>query len=225
MDHAMRNNRGNRFTRRRGAGLTLLELVVVVTILAILVTAIVPLTAHFSAESKVTATNASLTEIRNAIMGTPGASGYFGDTGQLPTTLKDLFVNPFSSGPLATFNRDTNLGWHGPYLVSGGMFNSSGNLDASFLPTNGGVRIYGNDSDPAILDAWGHPIVLQISNQGPPPTPAANIAFARLVSAGQNGVLDTPQNPSLDAYSNPYPSSSSRGDDLVLFINHSDSDP
>jgi prepilin-type N-terminal cleavage/methylation domain-containing protein len=187
-------------------GLTLVEIVVVVAILAILAGAIVPIVSHYAAESKVTATQASLAAVRDAIMGTTNAPGYLGDVGQLPTTMKDLLVQPTG---VQSFNRDTNSGWHGPYLL-----NATGTY-----PRN---DAYGQVGDPAILDAWGNAIVLQVPTAGS--TPAINAAFARLVSAGQNGVLDTPLN-TLDGLSNPYPSAGLRGDDVVLFVNHSDSDP
>jgi len=203
---------------RRERGLTLLELVVVVAILAILAGFIIPLAAGQIEKGKTTATQANLVLIRDAIMGTADKPGFYTDTGLFPSTLRDLFINPFAStDPLATFNRDTGRGWHGPYVVPSGSTYPS-NFTSTYTA-----------GDPAILDAWGHPIVIQIANQTTsvgtyPSANAANLAFIRLVSAGPNGVVDTPQN-ALDTNGNPYPVSSSRGDDLVLFINHSDSNP
>ena len=217
------------FNRR---GLTLLELVVVIAILAIVAGFVVPLAGNLIASGKTTATNANLALIRNAIMGTSDKPGFYNDTGQLPSTIKDLFINPFPSGnPLSTFNRDTNLGWRGPYLIpSGGTYPATFPQYASGSGGYPGTG-YGSTGDPAIFDAWGNPIVLQIPNQtasyaSPPFSSAlaADLQFARLVSAGPNGTIDTPQN-AVDSLGNPYPSADARGDDIVLFLQHSDSDP
>ncbi len=135
---------------------------------------------------------------------------FYNDTGLFPATIKDLFINPFpSSNPLSEFNRDTNLGWRGPYIISQG---------GTYPRTDS----YGTVGDPAILDAWGNPIVLQIPTSGA--TPAANLQFMRLISAGPNKTIDTPQN-AVDLNGNPYPTTDRRGDDILLFTNHSDSDP
>ena len=206
-------------SHRRQRGLTLLELVVVVALLVVLAGFIIPLAAGQIDKARTTATNANLVLIRDAIMGTSDKPGYYSDTGQFPRTLKDLFINPFAStDPLAMFNRDTGRGWHGPYLIPTG----------STYPNNFANTYIAND--PAILDAWGQPIVIQIPDPaqiGPgtyPNSKTASQAFIRLISAGPNGVVDTPQN-GVDASGNPYPAPANRGDDLVLFINHSDSDP
>ena len=100
-------------------GLTMMELVIVVAILAILAGAIVPSVSHFTAEAKVTATKTSLTEIRNAIMGTPETAGFLADTGRLPNSVGELFNRP---ADLLSFNRDTRRGWNGPYLVNPNLF-------------------------------------------------------------------------------------------------------
>lgn len=200
---------------RHSRGLTLLELVVVVALLVVLAGFIIPLAAGQIDKARTTATNANLVLIRDAIMGTSDKPGFYTDTGQFPKTLKDLFIDPFAStDPLATFNRDTGRGWHGPYLIPTGSTYPN-NFTSTYLA-----------GDPAILDAWGQPIVIQI----PDPNQfgaTASQSFIRLVSAGPNGVVDTQQNAVDPSNTNnvPYPIASSRGDDLVLFINHSDSDP
>ncbi|MGA2500861.1 MAG: prepilin-type N-terminal cleavage/methylation domain-containing protein [Tepidisphaeraceae bacterium] len=194
-------------------GLTLLELVVVVAVMAIIAGAMVPNVAHYLASSKVTAANASLAHIRDAIVGTPEIPGYLADTGQWPTTLADLVRNPFPPGnPLATFNRDSRRGWRGPYLLNA---NGSYTVDN----TRNFTSAYGIGGDSALLDPWGNPIILQRSTIGVPDgTPDANNCFIRLVSAGPNGILDTPR----DYSGTPYPPRAARGDDIVLFINHVD---
>ena len=199
-------------TIRKQCGLTLVELIVVVAILAILAGGVVPLVSQHAANGRQTAANASLTEIRNAIVGTPNAPGYLSDTGQFPATLRDLFIQPVG---IPAFDRNTNLGWRGPYLL---------NANATYPATNA----YGTIGDPALLDPWGNPFILQIPTSGT--SAPNNIAFARIISAGPNGIIDTSpaavdSGAPLPYNTNPYPLPSARGDDLVLFVNHSDSNP
>lgn len=198
-------------------GLTLIELMAVVAILAILAGAMVPLVSRYAAQARTTAARASLAAVRDAIMGTPDKPGFLADTGRLPTSMAELFLQPTD---VSNFNRDTGLGWRGPYLL-----NATG-----VYPVN---DAYGQKGDPALLDPWGQPIVLQIPNQTSSRTPttatAADLRFARLVSGGPNGTIDTLQNAtSIDVVSGnsfPYPPLALRHDDIVLFVQHSDSIP
>jgi len=216
-------------------GLTLIEIVIVVAILAILAGFIIPLVDGYVAQGKTTAAQASLAAIRDAIMGTPDKPGYYSDTGQLPNTLADLFIQPAG---MPSYNRDTNRGWRGPYLLNSTGALSSANepgnyitgAPASSFTTPYGTLVsepYGNIGDPVILDPWGNAIVLQ----WPTPsstfgfTAAQNQEFVRLISAGPNKTIETPQSyvdtavtPNL-----PWPPLNVRTDDIVLFINHSDS--
>ena len=69
--------------------------------------------------------------------------------------------------------------------------------------TNGFATTFGTTGDPAMLDAWGSPIIIQW------PTGDTTGTYVRLVSAGPNGKIDTALT-DLPA--------SSRGDDVVLFL-------
>lgn len=94
-----------------------------------------------------------------------------------------LFVNPqtyedgnASNDTAISYNPATRQGWKGPYLLypSGSyILNGAANF----------TSIYGSNGDPAVLDGWGRPIVLQQA--------AVGNGEARLVSAGPNGILDT----------------------------------
>ncbi|HSJ03780.1 MAG: type II secretion system protein [Verrucomicrobium sp.] len=77
--------------------------------------------------------------------------------------------------------------------------------------------------DLTIADGWGNPIVIQcpvMDEEDQPLSPARQWHFARLVSAGLDGVLSTPSRRfaglRLDG------TAPGRGDDLVLFINRMD---
>ena len=111
-----------------------------------------------------------------------------------------------------------------------------------------GCSAYGFPGEPAILDPWGNPYVLQV----PPPqafsrspatvAPETRWQYARLVCAGPDGRLDTPcffenrTNSTARAWIAREPrisrqagragngDTSLRGDDIVLFLNRSDID-
>jgi hypothetical protein len=126
-----------------------------------------------------------------------------------------------------TFTRwdpESERGWRGPYVrhamgefpsadatrfADDGSFKARGfypvlhglRLPGDFLDGLNGCSIYGFPGEPAILDPWGNPYVLQI----PPPQAfpdrfGANtnlpdevrFRYARVVSAGPDGRLDTP---------------------------------
>jgi len=175
--------------RSRKSGFTLLELLVVLAILAAMAGLIVPLVAGVSEESQAQATNTSLMRIRNAIMGTPERPGYWADKRQqLPAAMRDLFINP---DPDDVFDRNTRLGWHGPYLQHA---TRTYTVDA----LTGFTLDYGSTGDPAASDGWNHPIIIQIP---------ADATRARLLSAGSDGVIQT-------SLTDVAP----QGDDLVLFL-------
>ena len=161
-------------------------------------------------------------------------------------------------------------GWRGPYLSAArlGVFPRAGARrregDATFeernfypraeelqLPSEfgdaGTASVYGFADEPALLDPWGNPYVVQV----PPPqafrdvanaTDAVRFGYARAVSAGPDGVLDTPCFARASLRSPPMAwnergrrlsrqaglaeggDSSARGDDLVLFFSRADID-
>lgn len=100
-------------------------------------------------------------------------------------------------------------GWRGPYVKAPlGSFPPSG--DGFYPPLSGlrlpddivsgrdGCSVYGFPGEPAILDPWGRPYVLQIPPPQAFPGPGSNVtdavrfSYARVVSAGADGRLDTP---------------------------------
>ena len=203
-------------------GMTLFELLAVMGILLVLGTLVVPVVSHRIGQSCDDATRQSLLRLREVIVGT-----YHDDMDSLPRPGEDallagradhpqlayLFLNPethldghsFTRDYDTTFDPISRRGWRGPYLLSNGSrFTYLVNAERGY-----GTR-YGEDGDPAVLDGWGNPIVLQ------EPVDLAAAAFdrrrhARLVSAGPDGVLDTPADVLL-------PSAAERADDLVLFL-------
>jgi len=186
-------------------GLTLVELLVVLTILAAIAGI---LTATFSGsiairtaggeslEDDTIVTNASMLEIRDVLIGRDlDETGYLQHLNQLPERIGFLAQKPAA---LDDFDPVRKRGWRGPYIQD------LGTRYGDFTePGDGFTATYGLPDDPAFLDAWRKPIILQ--------EPLTD--NARLVSAGPNRILETDPT---DA-TNP-----ARGDDLVLFLLTSD---
>lgn len=171
------------------------------------------------------------------------------------------------------WNPERERGWRGPYLRGGsaafpardavrhdgdGTFAARGfypdllclRLPIDFIGGKLGCSVYGFPGEPAVMDPWGNPYVLQI----PPPQAFwdrydtnTNLAdevrfqYARVVSAGPDGRLDTPcftvngtNDWRITTWSEEACRSSrqagrvdgalNRGDDLVLFLRRSDVD-
>lgn len=231
--------------RRARRGLTLVELLAVLLILAAVSGLMLPLfselgvTVFRDGEKKSPqeiATERSMQVLREAILGTPGQPGYFTDMGDLPRAdfatqsstgrpgtpqLRYLFINPAIDGlpigqtAVTEYDPVTRTGWRGPYVQPTGVYRLD--ADAGFTTDYGDIvpPYGGTTADPAVIDAWGNPIVLQ------EPTGVIEISsqrgdqYARLVSAGPNGVLETPVSSNPTTWM-PIPELS--GDDLLLFL-------
>lgn len=242
-------------------GLTLMELVVVMLILVALAGILVPLMTGVNSDAQYTSTKATMASLRNAVMQyyqdmkgiplqrTPPGTTLATDSSGMPQTLKDLQVQPTyplvvdaNGNPLA-YNPVSGRGWRGPYVLQAtGAFQPEAakpvqgvSLDASFYPAG---NLFGNPGDPAFLDAWGNPIVLEWPAVGTNPLPTGipqqdflqRAQMVRLVSAGAptntgGSVLDTvkltggvlPWMPTHPTASQPT-LVDQRGNDILLFI-------
>lgn len=185
---------------RTARGLTLLELVIVLTILAAL-GGVVLVKLGDTDKDRATITRTTLNAVRKA------CDQYFADTNRWPEYTGDLLQAPPG---LALYDPSICSGWNGPYLIATGAryqaTDWSDLADAPSFPTTYRRNITPTAPDPAVLDAWGCPLVLQQSIPILPDTRAPQ--QIRLVSAGRNRSLETAD----DA------AGSSRGDDLALFL-------
>ena len=215
------NVRSRKRTGARIRGVSLAELLVVLLILTLLGGILVPLMSGSDTEARTKATVNSLNEVRNVIV-----NRYFPDMNNLmkfsggqpipglpfPSAtditsgrsshpqLHFLFESP--SDPAADFDRFTNRGWNGPYLThSGSRYEVSGSFDSSF----------GATGDVSLVDGWGNAIVIQSPDLTGDGLDANEIQHSRLLSAGPNGVIDTPDSVLM-------PTLAQRQDDLVLFV-------
>jgi type II secretory pathway pseudopilin PulG len=217
--------------RRFASGLTLIELLVVLMVLIAVAGIVIPnvtdLRFGFDGDRKTAsqiATEKTLMEVRAAILGAEGKKGLWRDLGErdtfLPRTIAELFVLPTElpvplkrmllPDSLKSFDPNTRLGWNGPYLMSSG---ARYGLDDD----------YGTISDPAVLDGWGRPIIIQgPKNPLLSPTPQPEARYVRLVSKGEDGVLNTTFNGlDLQSFVN-LPTLAKCGDDIVLYLRVAD---
>jgi type II secretory pathway pseudopilin PulG len=221
------------------AGLTLLELLVVLVILLALGTLLVPQLSWVGNQSQQIATRESMIRLREMLM-----NQYIPHMGELPRPRAELtnggsatrqnhpqlvylFVNPDYhengidgddwTGP-ETFL--SGRAWQGPYPLHTGMEYFVTDTDTDLATGTNFTDRYGlgNETtrvgDPTVIDAWGNPIVIQEPNanlvSGDPPTEIER-RHTRLVSAGRDGILTTPPDALM-------PTVAERGDDIVLFL-------
>lgn len=229
------------------AGFSLLEAAVVIAVLAVLASLLVIKVDHTMEDAQNTAARASMTAVRDAFVGAAVGRGYVDDMKFTPgfalTTIQvsDLLDppdNPVAPNPNPLlFNPVTQRGWRGPYVQNPLPVRNPQSLHPGFYPAPGDKQFpqdltfgerhftseYGSPGDRAVADPWGNPIVLQI-----PPASAIKDStvelrwkYARLVSAGPNGVLETPLNDRL-AGRKMNDGVEDRNDDLVLFLSRPD---
>ena len=170
----MRINRSNR------RAVTLVELVVVMAILVALAGLVIPQFVSTTEDARGTAGRSSLVEVRDAVLQFWNDCKYDPILSANPRIQIVDLIDPRSSN-LEVFNPnvpDSTLGWNGPYLEQSGRYTVKGSTAVDY------TAAYGTDDDPAVLDPWLRPFVIQEA------APVGNSRQLRIVSAGPDGVFD-----------------------------------
>ncbi len=195
-------------------GYSLIELLVVLAILMSTTVLVMPLFnpavnvgAEFPSKTpEQVATAASLRAIHEAIVGENGLLENLASRPQLlPREISELVQSEAPARiktrfpELTRFNPRYSLGWSGPYLQPTGK-NRAGK--------------------PTLIDGWGNEFQLQIDFDRNGEIDENEMKYARIVSAGPNGRIDTPCNPQkMKPGSTGFGLSlNDCGDDLVIFL-------
>ncbi len=234
---------------------SLVELIIVITILAVIAAIAIPQLGNRMTKAKITAARTQLQTVRSALVGSPDAPGLADDLryvcgGRLSLlSLANLLVhtNLLDGSSMPAFDPASGQGWRGPYLtVTSSVQNNLPEREGLFpeaddqrferdstFKERGFFRQpgdpegttdtspYGEPGDPTIGDPWGNPLVLQVpsSTAEPTITRTRSWRYARLVSAGPDGILQTPRDRLAGRNS---AGVEARGDDIVLFLNRAD---
>lgn len=242
--------------KRRAGGFTLLELLVVVTIIASLAALVVGTFDSAGEQAELVVARANLSTVREAISGSASAPGYLADMKHVPgfnrlaMRTRDLLSDDFDLDGIPdveNYSVTTNRGWRGPYVQRFSGVQNTNAERAGRFPEETEVRFIGDKTfqarrffdsefkgndvtgDLAVGDQWGNPIILQVppesaffvNTSDQPRLNAKRWRYARIVSAGPDGELQTQGDDRLAEMQN-NGTSDARGDDLVLFLNRPD---
>jgi prepilin-type N-terminal cleavage/methylation domain-containing protein len=217
-------------------GLTLIELVIVLTILVALGGLIVPIFGNLGQQAREEATKATLARVAEAIDGpggygetmryardpggADGADDLIGEGSGLPwpsdadiaggrvnhPQLAFLFKEPTG---LAAYDPVSRIGWRGDWLST--TTATPYQIEGTFTDTFGEEGAVPADLAP--IDGWGNPVVIQLPDSSTG-TLEQRVQAVRLISAGPNGEIETPANVLTPDISN----SAVVGDDVVLYL-------
>jgi general secretion pathway protein G len=103
------------------SGFTLLELVVVITVIGILVAAVTPAVVQRIMDSRIEETRVEAQSLYDGMVGKPAESrfGFVGDLGRLPTSFNELAQRGSLPAYTTSTTRGVGMGWRGPYVNIG----------------------------------------------------------------------------------------------------------
>jgi prepilin-type N-terminal cleavage/methylation domain-containing protein len=98
----------------RPSGFTLIEILMVITLVAVLSAVALPQFIDFRDDARSAVTRDRLNSFRSSILGDPGTgrTGYLTHFGSPPPSLNALIVR----GAQPVYNPVTKIGWNGPYV-------------------------------------------------------------------------------------------------------------
>lgn len=186
-------------------GLTLMELLVVLTVMVAMAAVVIPLLGDSSRDAQATVTRASMAQVRDAYVRlrveNPFRRNEAGpDSPLMPADIRmaDLFMQrklPDNTTPfLRDWNPLTRTGWNGPYLKSTG---ATYPFPVSGTDLYGFSAAHGVSTDPVLMDGFSHadgrrcPLVFTSSPDG---------SMVWVQSAGPNGVLHDTDDLTLQVY-------------------------
>jgi len=124
----------------KNAGFTLMEMIVVISIIGILASLGLKAFDNVILNMKFESTIHEMEELKKSIVGDPQAIqndirasfGYFGDMGSLPGTLNNLITKGSQAAMQVDATLDMVYGWNGPYLRTTFTQDANGNLTDGF---------------------------------------------------------------------------------------------
>lgn len=161
------------------SGLTLIELLTVLTILIAVAGLVAPMVGNMQHDARSDVAQVNMRRLRDMVM------AYWADMDRrLPKSddssspqLQFLFMPPSYPAPmdhLNSFDPTTRLGWRGPYGMSVGTYPFAAGDAGGFS------NAFGSSGAPVILDPWNKPFVIEL----------ASATVVRIRSAGPNMVLN-----------------------------------
>ena len=168
---------------QRGQPGMYVELIVVLAILVALAGIVVPRLVFTTENARVTTARTSSVEVRDAVLQYWNDCKYDIDalSANRRIQLIDLFRPRVGFQVFNSEVPESDLGWKGAYLEQTGTYTVTGTTAADF------TTAYGQDGDPAVLDPWHRPLVIQEVD------PSVRVGYSRdvrIVSAGPDGVFD-----------------------------------
>ena len=213
MQFCIRQQRPNR------RAMTLLELMVVLMILIAVAAIVIPSFSDIKVATPTgerkspteVATEATMLTVREAITGQEGVIETLSHCKDAMPISVDELVQEKAPPRVAERNPElidydpvNRIGWRGPYVSPTGR---------------------GQMGEPTIVDGWGNPLQMQADFDKDGTVDATESKFMRVVSAGPNGEIETPddvENMKPGEHTNGELTLSECGDDLVMFLRYPD---
>jgi Tfp pilus assembly protein PilE len=124
----------------RARGLSLIEVVIILAVLAVLVALLVPSTVQQLTAGRRSSTLDEMQGLKHALVGNPSLTsrgfrsdyGYLGDMGNLPATLDDVVTQGAQPAYSYDSTKRAGAGWKGPYLAVGAGSDASSHKKDAF---------------------------------------------------------------------------------------------